>query len=183
VTKPELIGEILDYWFRQLSPEHWFKADAVRDEEIKTRFGEVYAALKSGVPANWIAEPDGCLAVIIVLDQFPRNMFRGQVHAFATDAAALALAKRAIAEGKDMLLPPAWRAFLYMPFQHSELAADQARSVELFTALGNKLNLDFAIRHKEVIGRFGRFPHRNEILGRKSTAEEIAFLEEPGSSF
>jgi uncharacterized protein (DUF924 family) len=110
-------------------------------------------------------------------------MFRGTPRAFDTDDVALTLAKRAIAEGKDMLVPPERRAFIYLPFQHAEDEADQARSVELFTALGNELNLDFAIRHKEIIDRFGRFPHRNKILGRKSTDEEQEFLKQPGSSF
>lgn len=180
---PDSVDEILSYWFEELSPKDWFKADAARDAEIGKRFRQIYEELMAGVPSNWLTEPEGFLAAILVLDQFPRNMFRGRPQAFATDQAALALAKRAIAEGKDMLLPPERRAFVYMPFQHAEDAVDQARSVELFTALGNKLNLDFAIRHKEIIARFGRFPHRNEILGRKSTAEESAFLKEPGSSF
>ncbi len=135
------------------------------------------------MPQAWLVEPDGYLAAILVLDQFPRNMFRGDSRAFAADAAALALAKRAIAEGIDARLSPEQRAFLYMPFQHSEDAADQERSVQLFTALGNLLNLDFALRHKAIIDRFGRFPHRNAILGRATTQDEAAFLKEPGSSF
>jgi uncharacterized protein (DUF924 family) len=180
---PEAIDEILKFWFEELTPEDWFKVDSARDAEIVKRFGQIYAELAAGVPPNWLASPEGFLAAILVLDQFPRNMFRGDPRAFATDAAALALAKRAIAEGKDMLLPPEQRAFVYLPFQHSEDAGDQARSIELFTALGNKLNLDYAVRHKEIIDRFDRFPHRNAILGRKSTAEEIEFLKQPGSSF
>lgn len=183
MTKPEPIDAILDFWFEELTPEDWFKADAARDAEITQLFRQVYEQLATGVPQSWLTEPEGYLAAIIVLDQFPRNIFRGTPRAFATDDAALILAKRAIAEGKDMLLPPERRAFVYLPFQHVEDAADQARSVELFTALGNELNLDYAIRHKEIIDRFGRFPHRNEILGRKSTAEEIEFLKQPGSSF
>jgi uncharacterized protein (DUF924 family) len=175
--------QILKYWFEELSPEDWFKVDAARDAEVRTRFGAVYNALGSDVPPEWLEAPEGYLAAVLVLDQFPRNMFRGDPRAFATDAQALTLAKRAIAAGKDMLVAPERRAFIYMPFQHSESAADQARSVELFAALGNKLNLDFAIRHREIIDRFGRFPHRNEILGRNSTDEEIAFLKQPGSSF
>jgi uncharacterized protein (DUF924 family) len=181
--KPEAIDEILKYWFEELSPGDWFKPSVARDAEISARFGGVYEELKRGVPPSWLAWPDGFLAAILVLDQFPRNMFRGGPHAFATDALALALAKRAIAEGKDMLVPRERRAFVYMPFQHAENAADQARSVELFTALGNQLNLDFAVRHKEIIDRFGRFPHRNAILDRQSTEAEEAFLKEPGSSF
>ena len=135
------------------------------------------------MPDSWLSAPRGWLAAILVLDQFPRNLFRGDARAFATDEAALGLAKRAIAEGIDLKLTPAQRSFVYMPFQHSEEKADQARSIELFTALGNPLNLDFAIRHKDIIDRFGRFPHRNAILGRTTTDEEATFLKQPGSSF
>jgi uncharacterized protein (DUF924 family) len=177
------IDEVVAFWFEELKPEDWFKADAARDADIAARFGEVYERLRNGVPESWLGVPRGWLAAIIVLDQFPRNLFRGTARAFATDQAALDLAKRAIAEGVDLQLTPAQRSFVYMPFQHSEDKADQARSIELFTALGNPLNLDFAIRHKDIIDRFGRFPHRNAILGRKSTEEETAFLREPGSSF
>jgi uncharacterized protein (DUF924 family) len=123
------------------------------------------------------------LAAILVLDQFPRNMFRDDPRAFATDQAALTLSKRAIGEGLDLRLPPEQRAFIYMPFQHSEALDDQARSIEIFTSLGAPLNLDFARRHEAIIARFGRFPHRNAVLGRESTEDEIAFLKEPGSSF
>lgn len=177
------VEKILHYWFEELTPDDWFKADAARDAEIARRFRKIYDELAAGVPPSWLTGPDGFLAAILVLDQFPRNMFRGTPRAFATDAAALELAKRAIAEGKDMQVSSERRAFIYMPFQHAENQNDQARSVELFTALGNKLNLDFAVRHKRVVDRFGRFPHRNEILGRESTAAEAAFLKEPGSSF
>jgi uncharacterized protein (DUF924 family) len=176
------IEEIVRFWFAELAPEDWFKADEARDALIRTRFGDVYAQLKDGVPESWRAEARGWLAAILVLDQFPRNLFRGDARAFATDEAALDLAKRAIAEGIDLKLPPEQRAFVYMPFQHSEQKADQARSIELFSALGNPLNLDFAIRHKAIIDRFGRFPHRNEIFGRTSTDEEVVFLQQPGSS-
>jgi len=139
--------------------------------------------LKDEVPPNWLESAEGFLAAILVLDQFPRNMFRGSAQAFATDAQALALSKRAIAEGLDMKLPPEKRCFVYIPFQHSEDLADQRRSLELFTALGNPENLDFAKRHEEIIARFGRFPHRNASLGRATTPEEEAFLKQPGSSF
>jgi uncharacterized protein (DUF924 family) len=182
-TTPAMIDEILRFWFETLKPKDWYRKNPSIDAEIRTRFGGVYAALENGVPESWLTTPEGWLAAIIVLDQFPRNMFRDDPRAFATDAQALALAKRAIAEGIDMQLSPEQRAFIYLPFQHVEDAADQARSVELFTALGNPNNLDFALRHKAVIDRFGRFPHRNAILGRASTEEEAAFLQEPGSSF
>jgi uncharacterized protein (DUF924 family) len=168
--------EVVRFWFEELEPKNWFRRDTSVDAAIKTRFGEIYQHLKDGVPEDWLDTPKGYLAAIIVLDQFPRNMFRDDARAFATDGAALALAKRAIAQVFDKRLAPEERAFLYMPFQHAEDAQDQARSVGLFTALGNPFNLDFALRHQAVIDRFGRFPHRNQVLGRASTAEEEAFL-------
>jgi uncharacterized protein (DUF924 family) len=179
----DTVDEIVKFWFEELSPEAWYKADEKRDGEIRQRFVQAYDELKSGVPARWLETPKGYLAAILALDQFPRNMFRGDPKAFAADVEALGLAKRAIAEGVDMRLPPDMRAFIYLPFQHAEDKADQASSVELFTALGNPNNLDFALRHKAIIDRFGRFPHRNAILGRESTEEESSFLKEPGSSF
>jgi uncharacterized protein (DUF924 family) len=123
------------------------------------------------------------LAAILVLDQFPRNMFRGDARAFATDEASLELAKRAIADGFDEKLTRDQRVFLYMPFQHSEDRDDQARAIALYSMLGKPLNLDFALRHQAVVDRFDRFPHRNALLGRASTEEERSFLTEPGSSF
>lgn len=177
------IDDIVGFWFETLSPEDWYRKDLSIDAEIRNRFGGVYDELWSGVPPSYLDTPKGYLAAILALDQFPRNMFRDDPRAFATDAAALVLAKRAIADGVDLRLPPDQRAFIYLPFQHSEDQADQARSVELFTALGNPLNLDFALRHKAIIDRFGRFPHRNAILGRDTTQEEATFLKGPGSSF
>ena len=177
------IDAIIRFWFEELEPRDWYRRDADIDAAIVERFGAVYERLGSGVPADWLETPRGYLAAIIVLDQFPRNMFRGDARSFATDSRALALAKTAIAKGLDAELPPQQRAFVYLPFQHSEKAADQARSVELFTALGNPLNLDFALRHQTVVDRFGRFPHRNETLGRASTEEERMFLETSASPF
>src|SRR5262245_41350775 len=178
-----IVDEIVAFWFETLKPEDWYRKNAAVDAAITARFGATYDMLKTGVPPEWLAEPKGTLAAIIVLDQFPRNMFRDDARAFATDGAALALAKRAIGEGADMRLPPEQRAFIYLPFQHAETVEDQARSIELFAALGVPLNLDFALRHQAIIARFGRFPHRNSVLGRASRAEELAFLQEPGSSF
>ena len=178
-----IVDEIVAFWFETLKPEDWYRKNPAIDAAITERFGATYEAVKTGVPPDWLAEPKGMLAAIIVLDQFPRNMFRDDARAFATDQAALALAKRAISEGTDMRLAPEQRAFIYLPFQHAETRDDQARSIELFTALGNPNNLDFALRHQAIIACFGRFPHRNSVLGRASTAEELAFLQEPGSSF
>lgn len=170
------MDDVLRFWFEELAPKNWFRRDTIVDAAIKLRFGELYEQLKDTVPDDWLESAKGYLAAIIVLDQFPRNMFRDDARAFATDAAALALAKRAISQGFDKRLTPKERAFLYMPFQHTEDAQDQARSVGLFTALGNPFNLDFALRHQAVIDRFGRFPHRNQVLGRVSTPGEEAFL-------
>jgi uncharacterized protein (DUF924 family) len=178
-----IIDEIVAFWFETLKSEDWYRKNKAIDATITERFGATYEALKTGVPPEWLAEPKGMLAAILVLDQFPRNMFRDDARAFATDQAALALAKRAIGEGTDMRLAPGQRAFIYLPFQHAETRDDQARSIALFTALGDPNNLDFALRHEAIIARFGRFPHRNSVLGRASTAEELAFLQEPGSSF
>ena len=137
----------------------------------------------AAAPQAWLGSAGECLARIVVLDQFPRNMFRDDARAFATDEEALALAKRAIAEGLDQELTRDERVFLYMPFQHSEDRDDQARAIALYAMLGKPLNLDFALRHQEVVDRFDRFPHRNVVLGRPSTEEEKKFLTEPGSSF
>jgi uncharacterized protein (DUF924 family) len=180
IAEPE---EIVRFWFEKLSPKAWYGAPASVDAEITARFGETYEALKDGVPPGWLDDPEGVLASILVLEPCPRNMFRGAPQAFATDAQALALSKRAIAQGLDMKLPPAKRCFVYIPFQPSEDWAVQTRSHKLYTALGNPENLDFARRHEAIIARFGRFPHRNESLGRDSTLEEEAFLKQPGSSF
>jgi uncharacterized protein (DUF924 family) len=177
------VDEIVKFWFEELSPDDWYKADARRDAEIRRRFGPLYEKLKVAVPQDWLELPKGWLAAILVLDQFPRNMFRGDRRAFATDEAGLDLAKRAIAEGLDEKLTRDQRVFLYMPFQHSEDRDDQARGIALYAMLGKPSNLDFALRHQAVVDRFDRFPHRNVILGRTSTAEEQAFLGEPGSSF
>jgi len=177
------IDEIVRFWFEELLPKDWFRKDEAVDGTIASRFGATYHELRSGVPASWLDKPEGFLAAILVLDQFPRNMFREEARAFATDQPALALAKRAIAEGAAAKLSPNQRSFIYVPFQHSEDKADQARSVALFTVLGQPLGLDFALRHQAIIDRFGRFPHRNAVLGRASTEEEQAFLAEPGSSF
>jgi uncharacterized protein (DUF924 family) len=172
----DTIDDILHFWFAELSPKNWFRRDADVDAAIATRFANIYEELKGGVPDDWLTRPEGYLAAIIVLDQFPRNLFRDDARAFATDEAALNLSKRAIAQGLDDELTPKERSFLYMPFQHSEDPDDQARAIGLFTALGNPSNLDFALRHQAVIDRFGRFPHRNKALDRLSTAEEEAFL-------
>ena len=176
-------GDILDFWFGQLKPAQWFKPDAALDTEVGRRFGTVYDELQREVSGAWRNGARAFLAAVIVLDQFPRNMFRGTPKAFSTDAAALALSAEAIEGEFDRSLSTIERQFLYMPFQHAEDRAVQARSIALFEALGDASVLDYARRHRAVVEQFGRFPHRNEILGRTSTTEEIEFLRQPGSSF
>ncbi len=175
--------DILAFWFGELQPAQWFRADAALDASIAARFGNVLVALRQQVPAAWTATARGTLAAVIVLDQFPRNIHRGTPDAFASDATALALASRLISKGGDRELSEVERQFLYMPYQHAEDLSVQERSLELYRALGNANVLDFATRHRDIIARFGRFPHRNVIVGRASTPEEVAFLQQPGSSF
>ncbi|HAJ60876.1 MAG TPA: DUF924 domain-containing protein, partial [Cyanobacteria bacterium UBA8543] len=155
--------------------------------EVRSRFLNDYQQAAAGKLDDWKASPHGCLALIILLDQFSRNMFRGQPQAFATDPQALAYAKYAIAQGFDKELLPIQRWFVYMPFEHSENLADQHECVELFSTLQDypecDNGVDYAIRHLRVIERFGRFPHRNKIIGRQTTPEEAEFLKQPGSSF
>jgi uncharacterized protein (DUF924 family) len=169
------VSAVLQFWFTELKPRQWFVKDEQLDALIRERFLSVYEHVRQGLFDDKKPSARETLAAVIVLDQFPRNMFRGTPQAFATDAQALAMAQSAIARGEDRELPKKRRVFLYMPFQHSEDRAVQARSIELFTALGE--NLGYARRHQEVIERFGRFPHRNAILGRASTPEEREFLE------
>lgn len=186
MTEPEPISEqcrnVLRFWFDELTPEDWFKVNESVDRQIQDRFGGLYERLSTSLDPAWESDASHALAAVIVLDQFPRNMFRGTPRAFATDSAALALAKRAIDIGFDTELDDEQCKFLYMPFQHAEDLADQNRSLELFARFDER-TMDFARRHQEIVERFGRFPHRNAILGRPSTPEEEAFLEEPNSSF
>lgn len=174
---------VLKFWFNEIPPQNWWLADPDFDAVIRDRFVALHCAAHLGECWEWRKEPHGRLAEIIVLDQFARNLYRGTPRAFASDAMALALAQEAVAGGHDAALAPLERAFLYMPYQHSESRVVQAESLRLFTALGEPEQLDFATRHKAIVDRFGRFPHRNAILGRQSTVEEEAFLKTPGSSF
>jgi uncharacterized protein (DUF924 family) len=180
--------EVLDMWFSEAARAHWFDVDPAFDAELRTRFGEVVQAAARGELAAWEAAPESCLALVIVLDQLTRNMHRGTAGAFANDARALAIAERAIDRGFDASVPPIQRAFFYLPFEHVEDLAHQRRSVALFERLAPELPsdndaLEYARKHLVIIERFGRFPHRNAILGRPSTPEELAFLQEPDSSF
>jgi uncharacterized protein (DUF924 family) len=174
--------DILQFWFRELREEQWFKADPGLDQAIRDRFLDAHEAIAASPPKQ-TPDPRTALAGVIALDQFPRNMFRRTPRAFATDPIALALASATVDRGLDKTLSNKERSFLYLPFEHSEDAAVQVRSIELFTGLGDANALDYAQRHKAIIDRFGRYPHRNAVLGRPSTAEELEFLQQPGSSF
>lgn len=185
---------LIDFWFGPpRSPTRfqqravWFEADPGFDAPLRDRFGALQKRAAAGGCADWAREAEPCLALILLLDQLPRNLFRGSGQAFAGDAAARQAARAALARGFDRSLPGTWRQFIYLPFEHSEDLADQELSVTLYTALARDPAfagaLDYARRHRAIIVRFGRFPHRNAALGRVSTADEEAFLREPGSSF
>ncbi|NWG24843.1 MAG: DUF924 family protein [Pseudorhodoplanes sp.] len=173
--------EIVAFW-REAGPDKWFERDDGFDAAIRERFLETHEAAASGALAAWEGNAEGALALLILLDQFPRNMFRGTPRAFATDARARAIADRAIAQGFDTAVAPQMRSFFYLPFMHSEKLADQERCVALYRAAGDQDGLKYADEHADIIRRFGRFPHRNVILGRTSTPEEKAFLEGGGFS-
>jgi uncharacterized protein (DUF924 family) len=172
-------ADILAFW-RQAGSEKWFKKDIAFDDEITTRFLATYEAAAAAHLGDWDATPEGALALVIVLDQFPRNMFRGDARTYAADPLARAVAARAIARGFDQNFAPAERNFFYLPFEHSENLADQDRCVALNRATGDADLLKWAERHADIIRRFGRFPHRNAVLGRDTTAEEQAFLDNGG---
>lgn len=177
---------IINFWFGQ-SQKFWFVKKEQFDRQIKTQFLETYQQAALGRLVHWREQALSCLALIIVLDQFPRNMFRNSPQAFATDPQALNLAKYAVAKSFDRQLLNIQRWFIYLPFEHSENLQDQQTAVKLFEFLKNDFNsetaIDYAYRHLQVIERFGRFPHRNKILGRESTTAEKEFLKQPGAKF
>lgn len=176
VARPE---EIYLFW-KDAGPDKWFNADPAFDEQIRARFLETYEAGMRGELDHWERSAYGAFALVILLDQFPRNMFRGTPQAFASDEKAKQIADRAIAAGRDKAIDAEVHTFLYMPFMHSEALADQERCVALMARSGTQENIKYAEIHRDAIARFGRFPHRNEILGRKSTPEEIAYLKDGG---
>jgi len=171
--------QVLAFW-KKAGPKRWFKADPKFDHQVLDKFLVTHQAAELGKFAAWEEEAEGALALVIVLDQFPRNMFRGTARAFSTDALALAAAKRAVEQGFDRKVKLPERSFFYLPFEHSENLADQEQALKLYAATKDKELLRWAKLHHDVIQRFGRFPHRNEILGRVSTPEEIAFLDGGG---
>ena len=171
--------DVLAFW-RAAGEQKWFAKNDAFDAEIKSRFLPTYEAAAKGALADWEATPEGALALTIVLDQFPRNMFRRDARAFAADAAARAVADRALARGFDRQVPEDQRLFFYLPFEHSEAMADQDRCCALIKALGNPDLLHWAELHADIIRRFGRFPHRNAVLGRTTTPAEKAYLDADG---
>ena len=180
--EPPWIGAVLCFWFEELTREQWFARDGDLDALIRDRFLKLHEELVEGDAAG-ISAPRALLAAVIALDQFPRNMFRDTPRAYAADRIARRLSMTAIENGLDAGMTEEERSFLYLPFQHSEDRADQALSLRLYERLGNEEWTRFAKAHKDIIDRFGRFPHRNATLGRTSTPKEIALLEEPMGSF
>lgn len=175
--------EVIHFWFEELDPKQRFAKSDELDQTIRDRFLQIRQEILNGNTAAWRETPEGRLAEIIVLDQFSRNMFRDSPKAFEGDSLALELAEAAVATGDDMKLPSEQRAFLYMPYMHSEDRHVHEQAVKLFSQKGLEYNLKYEMMHKKIIDRFGRYPHRNQLLGRVSTAEELEFLKEPGSSF
>ncbi|MDQ4127499.1 MAG: DUF924 domain-containing protein [Actinomycetota bacterium] len=191
---PSEADEVLSFWFgREGEPGYgefrdaWFQKDPAFDERVRERFGPLYERAAAGELDGWREDARSCLALVICLDQFPRNMFRGDGRTHAADGKALETARYAVERAHDRELPPFQRMFVYMPFMHSENLEDQRRSVELFGRLAQTPGApdvtSYAVGHKEIVERFARFPHRNEILGRETTPEEAEFLEGPNSSF
>ena len=173
-------SDIVSFW-RNAGYERWYGKDDAFDQELRDRFMGTWEAARDGKLSAWQDSDEGALALLIVLDQFPRNMFRNDPRAFSTDALARTIASRAIAEGRDQRIETGLRAFIYLPFEHSEDMADQERSIELFAPLGAD-SLKWAVLHADIIRKFGRFPHRNTVLGRTTTPEEAAFLKDGGFS-
>ncbi len=175
--------DVIEFWFNELDPEQWWKKDEQLDRVIKERFLQIHGKATACELFDWRREPSGRLAEIIILDQFSRNIYRGTPSAFASDAMALCLSQEAIGAGDDLQLSNSERCFCYMPFMHSESRKIHRIAVKLFANLGLESNLQYELKHKEVIDRFGRYPHRNAILGRSCTPEEAEYLKKPGSGF
>ena len=191
-AKDPRAAEVLRFWFGSgadygTGRKAWFQKTPEFDHEIRDRFLPLHERAAAGELDEWQAQAPDCLALVITLDQFPRNLFRGQARAFACDAQALGAARRALELGHDAAMLPVERLFLYLPFEHSESLEDQWRAIALIGRLApwpeTAGTFSYAVRHWEIVRRFGRFPHRNSALGRASTPEEIEFLQQPGSGF
>ncbi len=174
-------ADVLRFWFEE-HPKDWFVKNPDFDAEIRARFSTLHGAAAAGQLAHWADEARSCLALVVVLDQFPRNIYRGHARAFASDELARSVARVILERGWDKQMTQSEQLFAYLPFEHSESLEDQNLSCELMKDFDAE-QLRYAIRHREIIERFGRFPHRNDILGRKSTPAEIEFLKQPGSGF
>ena len=181
-SEPGWVRDVLAFWFDELGPAQWFAKDAALDERIRARFQPLHARLAASADPP-IDTPAQALATVIVLDQFSRNLHRDDARAFAADALARRLADAAIARAFDAQVDASRRMFFYLPFEHSEDLADQDRSIALFTAIGDPRLTRYAEAHRALIARFGRFPHRNAVLGRRSTQDEEEYLKQPGAGF
>lgn len=175
----ETPAEVIAFW-REAGPERWFEKNEVFDEAVRARFLALHERAAAGELKDWENSAEGTLALLLLFDQFPRNMFRGTARAFATDELARAIAASALLKGFDAQVPSDLRTFLYLPFEHSEDMADQERGLALYAAAGDQDDLKWAQIHADIIRRFGRFPHRNAALGRGTTPEEQAFLDAGG---
>ena len=173
--------EIINYWYSERVQPLWFNSTPEFDAELKERFEPLVKSAAQGELSNWLESPEGCLALVIVLDQFPLNIYRGKPESFSTEKQAVNIARHAVERGYDKKLPSSQLAFLYMPFMHSESMADQDLSVQLFTSAGLKDNAKFAEHHRDIVRRFGRFPHRNKILGRQNSQDELEYLNSKGA--
>jgi uncharacterized protein (DUF924 family) len=180
IRSPE---EVIRFWFEEISPKQWWARDPVFDQALAVRFGATHAAATRCELYAWREQPEGRLAEVVLLDQFSRNIYRDDARSFAYDQLALCLAQEAVRIGADQAVAKEHRVFLYMPFMHSESAVIHEWAMKLFGALGSESNLEYERRHKKIIDRFGRYPHRNRILGRPSTPEEVDFLARERSSF
>ena len=177
--------EILHFWFDETKPQQWFQSSSDFDSLVRDRFMLTYDMARDGLCDGWQRDAQGCLALCLVLDQFPRNMFRDDLRAFSTDDKARSIAGYAISKGFDQVLPPVRRRFVYLPYEHSEDIIHQRKAVALFETMKKEdpLGYEYAVRHHNVIKKFGRFPHRNTILGRKNTPEEEEYLARPDAGF
>ena len=178
-----MIQQVLSFWFERHGPDQWWAKDPAFDAAIRSEFGALHDRAARGELHDWRASPDGRLAEIIVLDQFSRNLYRDDPRAFACDGMALVLAQEAVRVRADHAVAHERRKFFYMPYEHSESPAIHEIAVTLFGSLDDPDSLEYELQHKAIVDRFGRYPHRNKVLSRESTADEIAFLETPGSSF
>ena len=172
-------NDVVDFWMNQVGPSNWYRSDATLNDEIKSKFEDIWAQARDGELCSWVCSPTGCLALILLLDQFPRKMFSGSAAAYSTDGAALSAAKRGIVLGHDLKTPEPERQFFYLPMMHSESLMDQERCVRLMSLRMLKSGAESVLHakaHRDVIRQFGRFPYRNEALGRPSTSPELAYM-------